>query len=147
MKSVLHPIVFFALMSLSTTHAQAQICASLAGTWSQNEGEVHETPTIIKIESSCAVKTVQVAERHKKECFSFEYLFKDGAKTRAQYGFNTGVIGTDGNPCPALPDDYKKDFQGNVIQEADGSIRFGLDFIDRDCPAGQCLGAKFYKRN
>lgn len=138
-----------ALIAILSTAAFADDCSKLAGTWSQKESEVQETPTIIKIEASCKVELLQEAAKHDKEALTIDSLFYAGDKLRAQYGIKPGSLDESGNPIPLpLSDEMKKSLQGNVYVNQDGTISFGIDSLDQLCGGPEkCPGAKFYKQN
>jgi hypothetical protein len=136
----------FALLLLVGHSAFALDCSSVSGRWSQKEAEVNETPTLIEIQKNCKVTLIQTAERHKNECFSFEYLFYSQNTLRAQYGLNTGATDLFGNKCPALTEELKPQLQGNVYNNSDGTLSFAIDFLEESCGGpGKCSSAKFYR--
>ncbi len=131
----------------------AQDCTGLAATWANKSSEIEgRVPTVIKIEASCKATLLQADPKHDKEPLLPDYLFSDNSKLRIQYTFKPGTVDENGNPIPLpLPEEMKKELQGDVRQHDDGTISLGIDFIDNWCRSGEtpveCPGAKFYRQD
>jgi len=122
--------IFLMMIALSTSTAFADDCGKLAGNWRISDG----SGTVIAIASDCKAEFTQIAPGHDSDNLILNSLFYQGTQIRAQYGLKPGTVDDSGQPLPnPLPADMQKQLQGNVFLNADGSLTFRIDFIDKMC--------------
>jgi hypothetical protein len=132
--------------TLLATQAMALDCGPFAGKWSLRE-ESGQLNTVV-ISKNCDAKVVAEASRHRDESLALDFIFKTGEQWRVQYRVKPGTKDMNGNVIPyPMSAEQTRTMQGNLIQNDDGSIGFGMDAFDAWCAklGTVCPSGKFFR--